>query len=187
MTVIQEAGAALDRRLASGGPADLIASNPAVRRSSRGKGRGSSATPRTVARLGLSVPAGVRSQDPTTVREERAALLAAKSMAIRAATVAPIAEGIQKFGLTERLEPDSSATARRRIPGEGAVSGIQPPITWSGARDDRAWAAGFRTYRTRQRRTVASSESQAAARRSGSATPEVAPLPRKTHMEPAKL
>ena len=46
VTVIQEAGAALDRRLASGGPADLIASNPAPFDDLVKKGKGRRRDPR---------------------------------------------------------------------------------------------------------------------------------------------
>jgi molybdate transport system substrate-binding protein len=61
VTVIQEAGPALERRLASGGPADLIASNPGPFDDllKRGKVVAGSATPFVLAGLGLSVRAGV--------------------------------------------------------------------------------------------------------------------------------
>src|SRR6516164_551338 len=56
VTVIQEAGAALERRLASGGPADLIASNPGPFDDlvKRGKVVAGSATPFVLAKLGLT-------------------------------------------------------------------------------------------------------------------------------------
>src|SRR5712691_8392311 len=69
VTVIQEAGAALDRRLASGGPADLITSNPRpiaelVR---SGKVVADTVTPFVLAGLGLSVRAGAPKPDIGTV------------------------------------------------------------------------------------------------------------------------
>src|ERR1700722_13167692 len=79
VTVIQEAGPALEQRLASNGPADLIASNPASIEGLAKKGWvvGDTATPFVLAGLGLSVRAGAPKPDIATV-EAYKALLAAK-------------------------------------------------------------------------------------------------------------
>src|SRR6266481_6703944 len=60
VTVIQEAGPALDQRLASNGPADLITSNPEPIEDLIRKGKvvAGTATPFAFAGLGLSVRAG---------------------------------------------------------------------------------------------------------------------------------
>src|SRR5258708_21385464 len=75
VTVVQEGGAALERRLASGGPADLIASNPGgieplVKNSQVVAG---AATPFVLAVLGLSVRAGAPKPDISTVEAYKAA------------------------------------------------------------------------------------------------------------------
>src|SRR6266404_6877135 len=107
VTVIQEAGAALDRRLASNGPADLIASNPGPFDDlvKRGKVVAGSATPFVLAGLGLSVRAGVPKPDIGTVEAYKAALLAAKSIGYSyGCSGTHVAEGIEELGLTEALK-----------------------------------------------------------------------------------
>ena len=116
VTVIQEAGAALERRLASGGPADLIASNPGPFDDlvKRGKVVAGSATPFVLAGLGLSVRAGVPKPDISTVDAYKAALLAAKSIGYsRGCSGTHIAEGIEKLGLTEQLKPKTKFTVAK--------------------------------------------------------------------------
>src|SRR5579871_6422117 len=107
VTVIQEDAAALDRRLNSNGPADLITSNPAPIEELARKGKvvAGTATPFALAGLGLSVRAGVPKPDISTVEAYKAALLAAKSIGYsRGCSGTHAAEGIAKLGLTEQLK-----------------------------------------------------------------------------------
>ncbi len=108
VTVIQEAGPPLERRLASKGPADLIASNPASIEGLVKKGWviGDTATPFVLAGLGLSVRAGAPKPDISTVEAYKAALLAAKSIGYsHGCSGTHAAEGIQKLGIAAQLEP----------------------------------------------------------------------------------
>jgi len=106
VTVVQEAGAALDRRL-SNGPADLIAGSPdqiddLVK---KGKVVSGTTTPFALAGLGVSVRAGAPKPDISTVEAYKAALLAAKSIGYsRGCSGTNAAEGIEKLGLTEQLK-----------------------------------------------------------------------------------
>ena len=106
VTVVQEAGAALDQRL-SNGPADLIASSPdqiddLVK---KGKVVAGTTTPFALAGLGVSVRAGAPKPDISTVEAYKAALLAAKSIGYsRGCSGTNAAEGIEKLGLTEQLK-----------------------------------------------------------------------------------
>ena len=114
VTVIQEGGPALDRRLAAGGPADLIASNPGTLRPLIEKGQvvAGTATPFVLAGLGLSVRAGVPKPDISTVEAYKAALVAAKSIGYsRGCSGTRAAEGIAKLGLTDELKPKTVFTA----------------------------------------------------------------------------
>lgn len=112
VTVLQEAGAALDRRLESG-PADLITGNPGpiddlVR---KGKVVAGTAVPFALAGLGLSVRAGVPKPDISTVEAYKTALLAAKSIGYsRGCSGTHIAAGIDKLGLTAQLKPKTVFT-----------------------------------------------------------------------------
>ena len=113
VTVIQEDAAALERRLNSNGPADLITSNPApidglIR---KGKVVAGTATPFVLAGLGLSVRAGAPKPDIGTVEAYKAALLAAKSIGYsRGCSGTHVAEGIETLGLTGRLKPKTVFT-----------------------------------------------------------------------------
>jgi molybdate transport system substrate-binding protein len=112
VTVIQEAGAALNRRLESG-PADLITTNPEPMDDlvNRGKVVAGTVTPFVLAGLGLSVRAGVPKPDISTVEAYKAALLAAKSIGYsRGCSGTHIAEGIEKLGLTAQLKPKTVFT-----------------------------------------------------------------------------
>jgi molybdate transport system substrate-binding protein len=198
VTVIQEAGPALERRLASGGPADLIASNPGPFDDlvKRGKVVAGSATPFVLAGLGLSVRAGVPKPDISTVEAYKAALLAAKSIGYsRGCSGTNIAEGIEKLGLTEQLKPKTKFT------GDGPVVeflakgdfdvGIQQTNIMVGApgTDYVGPLPGFLNVPCPSSvALVASSKEPEAARAmiKFMTSPEAAPLLRKTHVEPAK-
>ena len=108
VTVIQAGqGAALDRRLASDTPGDLITGNPGpiaelVR---QGKVVEGTVTPFALAGLGLSVRAGARKPDISTPEAYRAALLAAKSIGYsHGCSGTHIAQGIEQLGLTDQLK-----------------------------------------------------------------------------------
>ena len=106
VTVIQEAGAALDKRL-SDGPADLITSNPEQIEGFIKKGQvvAGTVTPFALAGLGVSVRAGAPKPDISTVEAYKAVLLAAKSIGYsRGCSGTHAAEGIEKLGLTEQLK-----------------------------------------------------------------------------------
>jgi molybdate transport system substrate-binding protein len=108
VTVIQEDAAALERRLNSNGPADLITSNPAPIEELIRKGKvvAGTATPFVLAGLGLSVRAGAPKPDVSTVAAYKAALLAAKSIGYsRGCSGTRAAEGIEQLGLPEELKP----------------------------------------------------------------------------------
>jgi molybdate transport system substrate-binding protein len=112
VTVLQEEGAALERRLASG-PADLITANPDVMEGYVKNGRAVAATvtPFVLAGLGLSVRAGAPKPDIRTVEAYKAALVAAKSIGYsRGCSGTHIAEGIEQLGLTEPLKAKTIRT-----------------------------------------------------------------------------
>ena len=113
VTVVQEDGAALERRLNSNGPADLITSNPAPIEELTRKGKvvAGTATPFVLAGLGLSVRAGAAKPDIGTVAAYKAALLAAKSIGYsRGCSGTHAAEGIAELGLAETLKPKTVFT-----------------------------------------------------------------------------
>lgn len=106
VTVLQEAGGALDARLTNG-PADLITLDPAQLAQLAGKGRvlADTMTPFTRAPLGVSVRAGTPKPDISTVETYAQALLAAKSIGYsRGCSGQHVAEGIAQLGLTERIK-----------------------------------------------------------------------------------
>jgi molybdate transport system substrate-binding protein len=113
ITVLQEDGAALERRIANG-PADLITANPGAfeelvrnRRVVAG-----TVTPFVLAGLGLSVRAGAPKPDISTVEAYKATLLAAKSIGYsRGCSGTNIAEGIAQLGLTEQLKGRTTFTS----------------------------------------------------------------------------
>src|SRR5215475_8089333 len=198
VTVIQEAGAALDRRLASGGPADLIASNPAPFDDlvKTGKVVAGSATPFVLAGLGLSVRAGVPKPDISTVEAYKAALLAAKSIGYsRGCSGTHIAEGIARLGLTEQLKaktiftsggPVADALAR----GDFEV-GIQQTNIMVGVPGTLYVGPlpGFLNKPCPSSVALLTSSKEPDAARAMikfMASPEAAPLLRKTHVEPAR-
>jgi molybdate transport system substrate-binding protein len=112
VTVLQEDGAALERRI-NAGPADLITANPGqiAELVKNGKVVGSTATPFVLAGLGLSVRAGAPKPDISTVAAYKATLLAAKSIGYsRGCSGTNIAEGIAQLGLTEPLKAKTTFT-----------------------------------------------------------------------------
>jgi molybdate transport system substrate-binding protein len=127
VTVIDETGSALERRLADG-PADLISLGPPAMADLVKKGRviADSVTPFTLAGLGVSVRAGAPKPDISTVEAYRAALLAAKRIGYsRGCSGQHVAEGIAQLGLTETL--------RDRVQLTGGGTG---PVTFFLARGD---------------------------------------------------
>jgi molybdate transport system substrate-binding protein len=112
VTVLQEDGAALERRITSG-PADLITGNPGVVEElvRNGKVVAATVTPFVRAGLGLSVRAGAPKPDISTVDAYKATLLAAKSIGYsRGCSGTNIAEGIAQLGLTEQLKAKTTFT-----------------------------------------------------------------------------
>ena len=112
VTVLQEEGDALERRLTNG-PADLMTGNPDTLAPLVKNGRvvGSTVTPFVLAGLGLSVRAGAPKPDISTVDKYKAALLAAKSIGYsRGCSGTHIAEGIEQLGLTEQLKAKTIRT-----------------------------------------------------------------------------
>ena len=106
VTVLQEAGAALDQRLANG-PADLITSNPEQIEGLVKKGQvlAGTSVPFALAGLGVSVRAGAPKPDISTVEAYKAALLAAKSIGYsHGCSGTHAAEGIEALGLTAQLK-----------------------------------------------------------------------------------
>ena len=106
VTVIQEEGAALERRINSG-PADLVTGNPPTIEELVKSGNvvASTVTPFVLAGLGLSVRAGAPRPDISTVDAYKATLRAAKSIGYsRGCSGTNIAEGIAQLGLTEPLK-----------------------------------------------------------------------------------
>jgi len=107
VTVIQESAPELDKRLASGAPADLIATNPPqiadlIKKSQL---KADTVTPFAMAGLGVSVRAGAPKPDIGTVEAYKAALLAAKSIGYsHGCSGTHAADGIAKLGLTEQLK-----------------------------------------------------------------------------------
>ena len=98
----------LERRLASNGPADLVASNPASIEGLAKKGWVvvDTATPFVLAKLGLSVRAGAPKPDISTVEAYKVALLGAKSIGYsHGCSGTHAAEGIEKLGVAALLMP----------------------------------------------------------------------------------
>ncbi len=198
VNVVQEGGAALDRRLASGGPADLIASNPGGIEPLVKKGQvvAGTATPFVLAGLGLSVRAGVPKPDISTVEAYKAALLAAKSIGYsRGCSGTHIAEGIEKLGLTGQLKPKTKFTADGPVveflaKGDFDV-GIQQTNIMVGApgTDYVGALPGFLNVPCPSSVALMAGSKEPEAARAMikfMASPEAAPLLRKTHVEPAK-
>jgi molybdate transport system substrate-binding protein len=130
VTVIQEAGAALERRLSFDDPGDLLTANPEQFEQliKKGKVAPATVTPFVLAGLGVSVRAGAPKPDISTVEAYKAALIAAKSVGYSyGCSGTHVAEGIEKLGLTEQLK---GKTVRTGTGGRGG------PVTDYLARGD---------------------------------------------------
>jgi molybdate transport system substrate-binding protein len=199
VTVIQEAGGALERRLASNGrPADLIASNPASIEGLAKKGwvMGDTATPFVLAGLGLSVRAGTPKPDISTVEAYKAALLAAKSIGYsHGCSGTHAAEGIEKLGLAAQLKPktkfvDDGPVVEFLARGDFEV-GIQQTNIMVGA-PGTEYVGDLPSFLNdpcpSSVALVAASKAPDVARAmiKFMTSPEVVPLLRKTHVEPAR-
>jgi molybdate transport system substrate-binding protein len=113
VSVIQEAGAALERRLNSDAPGDLLTANPEQFEEliKKGKVVPSTMTPFVLAGLGVSVRAGAPKPEISTVEAYKAALIAAKSIGYSfGCSGTHVAEGIDKLGLTEQLKAKTVRT-----------------------------------------------------------------------------
>ena len=198
VTVIQEAGAALDLRLANG-PADLIASSPdqigdLVR---KGKVVAGTVTPFALAGLGVSVRAGAPKPDISTVEAYKAALLAAKSIGYsRGCSGTNAAEGIEKLGLTEQLKAktvrtDGGPVVEYLAKGDFEIGIQQTNIMVGVPGTDYVGAPpGFLNKPCPSSVALVSLSKEPDAARAMirfMISPEAAPLLRKTFVEPAKL
>jgi molybdate transport system substrate-binding protein len=199
VTVIQEAGPALEQRLAAGGPADLIASNPAPIEAliKRGKVVAGTATPFVLAGLGLSVRAGMPKPDISTVEAYKATLLAAKSIGYsHGCSGTHAAEGIAKLGLTDQLKSrtvysDGGPVVEFLAKGDFEV-GIQQTNIMVGAPGTEYVGAlpGFLNVPCPSSVALMAGSKEPEAARAMikfMISPEAAPLLRKTYVEPAKL
>src|SRR5216684_3262047 len=199
VTVIQEDGAALERRLNSNGPADLITSNPAPIEELIRKGKvvAGAATPFVLAGLGLSVRAGAARPDISTVAAYKAALLAAKSIGYsRGCSGTHAAQGIAELGLTETLKSKTVFTGNGPVIDYLAKGdfdlGIQQHNIMLGVPGTEYVGEPPGSMNKPCPSSVAlmtlSKEPEAArAFMRFMVSPEAAPLLRKTHVEPAKL
>ena len=198
VTVIQEEAAALERRLNSNGPADLITSNPAPIEELIRKGKvvAGTATPFVLAGLGLSVRAGAARPDISTVAAYKAALLAAKSIGYsRGCSGTHAADGIAELGLAETLKPKTVFTGGGPVVeylarGDFEI-GIQQTNIMVGAPGTEYVGAlpGFLNKPCPSSVAVmaASKEPEAArAMIKFMTSPEAAPLLRKTYVEPVQ-
>jgi molybdate transport system substrate-binding protein len=198
VTVVQEAGAALDRRLANG-PADVIAISPVQIDDlvKKGKVAAGTAVPFALAGLGVSVRAGAPKPDISTVDAYKAALLAAKSIGYsHGCSGTNAAEGIEKLGLTEQLKSktvftDNGPVVEYLAKGDFEL-GIQQTNIMVGApgTDYVGPPPGFlnKPCPSSVALLPVSKEPDAArALIKFIVSPEAAPLLRKTYVEPAKL
>ena len=197
VTVIQEEGAALEQRIRSG-PADLVTGNPDTIEGLIKNGHvvASTVTPFVVAGLGLSVRAGARKPDISTVDAYKATLLAAKSIGYsRGCSGTHIAEGIAQLGLTEPLKAKTKYTTGGPVTdflarGDFEI-GIQQTNIMVGVpgTDYVGPLPGFLNKPCPSSVALLTSSKQQDAARAMirfMISPEAAPLLRKTHVEPAR-
>ena len=198
VTVIQEDAAALERRLNSNGPADLITSNPAPIEELVRKGQvvAGTATPFVLAGLGLSVRAGAPKPDISTVEAYKSTLLNAKSIGYsRGCSGTHAADGIAELGLTEALKPKTVFTGGGPVVeylarGDFEI-GIQQTNIMVGAPGTEyvgALPGLLNKPCPSSVALMASSKEPGAARAmiKFMTSPEAAPLLRKTHVEPVR-
>jgi molybdate transport system substrate-binding protein len=197
VTVIQEEGAALERRITSG-PADLITGNPPTIEAlvKNGKVVASTVTPFVRAGLGLSVRAGAPKPDISTVEAYKATLLAAKSIGYsRGCSGTNIGEGIAQLGLTEQLKAKTTFTTGGPVTdylarGDFEI-GIQQTNIMVGVpgTDYVGPLPGFLNKPCPSSVAVLTASKEPDAARAMirfMISPAAAPLLRKTHVEPAK-
>jgi molybdate transport system substrate-binding protein len=201
VTVLQETGAALERRI-NEGPGDLITGNPEriAELVKIGRVVAGTATPFELASLGVSVRAGAPKPDISTVEAYKAALLAAKSIGYSyGCSGTHVAEGIEKLGLTDALK---AKTVRTGSGGRGgAVTdyvargdveiGIQQTNIMVGVpgTDYVGVPPGFLNNPCQADVALMTVSKQTEAARAMirfMVSPEAAPLLRKTHAEPFK-
>lgn len=123
VTVIQEAGAALERRLNSPAPGDLLTGNPGPFDDliKKGKVVPGTVTPFVLAGLGVSVRAGAPKPDIGTVDALRRALLAASTVAYADGG----ASGVQFHGILARLGLAEAMKGKLRpYPTGGAIEAV---------------------------------------------------------------
>jgi molybdate transport system substrate-binding protein len=198
VTVLQEAGAALERRLANG-PADLMTANPEGIEDLAKKGKivpGAEA-PFALASLGVAVRSGVPKPDITTVAAYKAALLAAKSIGYsRGCSGTHAAQGIAEFGLTETLKSKTVFTGNGPVIDYLAKGdfdlGIQQHNIMVGVAGteyvgEPPGAMNKPCPSSVALMTMSKEPEAARAFMRFMTSPEAAPLLRKTHVEPPKL
>jgi molybdate transport system substrate-binding protein len=201
ITVIQPRAAVLEQKIGDGS-ADLITVNPEPMADliKNGKVVAGTETPFVLAGLGVSVRAGAPKPDISTVEAYKAALLAAKSIGYSfGCSGTHVEQGIAQLGLTEQLKAKTVRT------GTGAQGG---PVTDHLARGEfeigiqqtniMVGVAGTdyvgpvpgilnKPCRSDVGLLTASKQPDAArAMIKFMASPEAAPLLRKTHVEPYK-
>jgi molybdate transport system substrate-binding protein len=197
VTVVQDAGPALARRL-NEGPGDLVTGNPEPLAEivKKGQAIASTVTPFVLAGLGLAVKAGAPKPDISTPEAYKAALLAAKSIGYsRGCSGTNIGKGIEELGLTEQLK------AKTVFTGNGPVTdylargdfeiGIQQTNIMVGVPgvDHVGTLPGFLNKPCQSNVAVMTVSKEPEAARAMIAfmiSPEAAPLLRKTHVEPFK-
>src|SRR5262245_52870936 len=196
ITVLQETGAALERRI-NEGPADLITLNPGPMDELVKKGRvvPTTVTPFVLAGLGLSVRAGAPKPDISTVEAYKATLIAAKSIGYSyGCSGTHIAEGIEKLGLTEQLKAKTIRTTGGPVTdylakGDFEIGIQQTNIMVGVAGTDYVGPLpGFLNNPCPSSVALLSFSKEQEAARAMIAfmiSPEAAPLLRKTHVEPA--
>ncbi len=197
VTVVQEGGAALEGRLASGGQADLIATNPSGIAEQVQKGRivPGTVVPFVLAGLGLSVRAGAPKPDISTVEGYKAALLAAKSIGYsRGCSGTRAAEGIEKLGLAAALQPKTVFTVDGPVVELLAKGDIEIGIQQTNIMVDAPGTdyvgplPGFLNVPCPSSVALMAGSKQPEAAKAMIAfmtSPQAAPLLRKTHVEPA--
>ena len=196
VTVLQEEGAALERRI-NNGPADLVTGNPETidELVKHGKVVASTVTPFVLAGLGLSVRAGAPKPDISTVDAYKATLLAAKSVGYsRGCSGRNIAEGIERLGLTEQLKAKTTFTTGGPVTdylarGDFEIGIQQTNIMVGVPGTDYVGALpGFLNKPCGSSVALLNVSKQPDAARAMirfMISPEAAPLLRKTHVEPA--